>query len=138
MKITNLTSETLILNDLGKEIKGVSPIDRVNRLSSAQSIYLLDTSEVLLSAQTGDIRRFVAAGKMSVNDRALAVANAGTVVMTHHFKIVPNVTVILDPTGSPIQAIVGTDITIEHDTDYNTTTITNISGGALDMDIRIG
>lgn len=138
MKITNLTSETLILNDCGKVIKGVSPIDRPNRLSSGKSEYLLDTSEVLLSAQAGDIKRFADAGKLSVNDRELAVANAGTVVISHNFGIIPNVTVILDPTGTPTNAVVGTDISITHDTDYETTTIENISGGALDMDIRVG
>lgn len=138
MKITNLTTETLLFNDLGKQVKGVSPVERFIRLGANDSMYLLETSDVLLSAQSGDIKRFADAGKLSVNDRALAVANSGTVVIIHNFGLIPNVTVVIDPTGTPTAAIIGTDVTVTHSTNYNVTTVTNISGGALNLDIRIG
>lgn len=138
MKITNLTTETLLFNDLGKQVKGVSPVDRAIRLGANDSTYLLETSDVLLSAQSGDIKRFKDAGKISVNDRFLAVAAGADAVVTHNFGMIPNVTVILDPTGTPTVAVLGTDVTIVHDADYNVTTITNKTAGAVDMDVRIG
>jgi len=139
MKITSLVSDgVLLFNDFGKVIKGVSPIERAIRLNPGESIYLLETGDVLLSAQAGDIKRFVDAGKLSVNDRFLAVGIAGTVDVEHNFGMIPNITVVLDPTGTPIVAVVGTDVTITHDTDYNTTTIENLTGAAADIDVRVG
>jgi|GEM_PF-5309493 len=139
MKITSLVAKgVLTFNDLGKVIKGVSPIERSIRLNPGDSLYLQDTSEVLLSAQSGDIRRYVDAGKLSVNDRALTVADSATVTVEHNFGIIPNVTVIVDPTGTPTEAVVGTDVVITHDTSYNTTTVQNTTGGAADFDIRVG
>jgi len=139
MKITSLISTGVLeFNDIGSVIKGVSPILRDIKLNPNESKYLLDTSDVLLSAQAGDIKRFADAGKISVNDREAAVANGATVTLTHNFNIIPNVTVVKDPTGTPTAAIEGTDIETTHKTDYTETYVKNISGGALDLDIRIG
>jgi len=139
MKITSLLSSGVLeFNDLGSVIKGVSPILRDIKLNPGESKYLLETGEVLLSAQAGDIKRFADASKISVNDRDLAVADNADVVIQHNFGIIPNVTVVLDPTGTPTAAVVGTDVTITHDTDYNTTTVKNTTGGPADLDIRVG
>ena len=139
MKITSLVaSGVLEFNDLGSVMKGVSPILRDIKLNPGESKYLLNTSDVLLSAQAGDIKRFLDAGKISINDRSLALADAGTIVIAHNFGFVPNVVVVKDVTGTPTNAIVGTDVDVTHDLDYNTTTVTNISGGALDLDVAIG
>lgn len=138
MKITNLTTETLLFNDFGKQIKGVSPIDRAIRLGTNDSLYLVETSDVLLSAQSGDIKKFKDAGKLSINDRFAAVAAGADVTVTHEFGMIPNITVVLDPTGTPTVAVIGTDVTITHDPDYNVTTITNATAGAIDIDVRVG
>jgi hypothetical protein len=135
MKITNLTTTTLCFNDLGKQIKGVAPIDRAIRLGANESMYLLETSDILLSAQSGDIKKFKDAGKLSVNDSFVDVPTTESVTIEHNFGIIPNVTVVLD---SGVVAVVGTDVTIEHDTDFTTTTITNASAGDLSFSVRIG
>jgi hypothetical protein len=131
-----MSSGVLEFNDLGSRIKGVSPVIRDIRLNAGQSVYLLETSEVLLSAQSGDIARYVAAAKVSVNDQ-VTLANAASVVLTHNFGVLPNVTAIKDAGVAPKACTVGVDITIAHNVAYTETTITNISGGALDFDIRI-
>ena len=137
MKIKNLTTQTLVFNDFGKQIKGVSPIDRAIRLDAGASLYLVETSEVLLSAQSGDIKRFKDAGKLQVNDRFAAVANNASVSIDHNFGFVPQVSVVKDPAGAADAAIIGTDVTFSHDAAYNVTTVTNISGGALTFDVRV-
>jgi hypothetical protein len=138
MKITSLMSSGVLeFNDLGSRIKGVSPVIRDIRLNAGQSVYLLETSEVLLSAQSGDIARYVAAAKVSVNDQA-TLANAAGVTLTHNFGFLPNVTVVKGAGVAPVACVIGVDITIAHNAAYTTTTITNISGGPLDFDIRIG
>jgi len=139
MKITSLVSSgVLTFNDFGQYIKGVSPISRSIRLNPGESMYLVETGEVLLSAQAGDIKRFVDAGKLSANDRALAVADTATVTVAHGFGFVPNVTVVLDPTGTPTVAVPGTDVVITHNTDYTETYVENTTGGPADIDIRVG
>lgn len=138
MKITSLVSSGVLeFNDLGNVTKGVSPILRSIRLNPGESKYLVETSEVLLSAQAGDISRFAAAGKISVNDRSLNLANGGTVVIAHNFGYLPMVTVVKNPTGTPTAAVVGTDVSVTHTTTYLGTTVTNISGGVLSLDIRV-
>lgn len=138
MKITSLMSSGVLeFNDLGSRIKGVSPVIRDVRLNAGQSVYLLETSEVLLSAQSGDIYRYAAAAKISVNDR-VTLNNAASVTLTHNFGIIPNVTVLKDAGVAPKACQVGVDVTVEHNTAYTATTITNISGGPLTFDVRIG
>jgi hypothetical protein len=139
MKIKSLISSgTLTFNDLGSQIKGVSPVSRSIRLGPGDSLYLLETSEVLLSAQFGDIKRYKEDGLISVNDRFTAIVATGTVTINHDFGIIPKVVVILDPTGTPTEAVNGTDVTITHNIAYTSTTITNITAGAINMDVRIG
>lgn len=135
MKITNLTTTTLMFNDFGKQIKGVSPIDRAIRLGANESMYLLETSEVLLSAQSGDIKKFKDAGKLSVNDSFVDVATTESVTIEHDFGMIPNVTVVLS-TGAV--AVIGTDVSIEHNATFTTTTITNETAGNLSFSVRIG
>jgi hypothetical protein len=139
MKITSLMSSGVLeFNDLGSYIKGVSPVIRDIRLNPGQSIYLLETSEVLLSAQSGDIARYAKApAKISVND-TVVLANAAGVTLTHNFGILPNVTVIKGAGVAPVACVIGVDITIAHNAAYTTTTVTNISGGQLTFGIRIG
>ena len=138
MKITSLVASGILeFNDLGTQIKGVSPQIRDIKLNPGQSKYLLETSEVLLSAQSGDIRRFLTAVKISVND-SLSLGNGDALVINHNFGIVPNVTVIKNPTTAPETVSAGATLTVTHNTAYTTTTVTNVSLGTLRFDVRVG
>lgn len=133
MKITSLLSAGVLeFNDLGSVTKGVSPILRDIKLNPGQSKYLLETSEVLLSAQAGDIARYKAAGKISVNDR---VAIGATLVAAHGFGVIPTVTVVVNPAAAPVAGVLGTDYTVAHNVGYTTTTVVNLA--ATPIDVRI-
>ena len=134
MKITNLTTEVLEFNDLGSYIKGVSPIIRDIKLQSGASKYLLETSEVLLSAQAGDIYRYATATapKISVND---SVAIGATLIAVHNFNMIPNVTASKVVGGAWVPAVPVTDYTVSTNSALTTTTVVNISGVALKVRI---
>jgi len=133
MKISNLTTKVLLFNDLGSYIKGVSPILRSIRLdpigTAGATKYLLETSEVLLSAQAGDIYRFAHINEISVND-TIVLGAGGPVVLTHNFGILPQVTVGVDAGGGVVnQAVIVTDYTVAHNAAYTITTITFVGAG---------
>jgi hypothetical protein len=134
MKITSLMSTGVLeFNDLGSYIKGVSPILRSIRLNPGESKFLVETGEVLLSAQAGDIHRFAAAAKISV-DAPVTLGAGGSVVMTHNFGFIPKVTVI-KITAGPVQTdfTANADIVITHDAAYNVTTVTSTAGGTFQI-----
>ena len=96
MKITNLSStKTLQFNDLGMHMKGVSPILRDIKLKPSTSKYLLETSEVLLSAQSGDIHRFLVAGLLSLDDTVTGAVANDTLVLSHDLGLTPRVMVLV-------------------------------------------
>jgi hypothetical protein len=139
MKITSLlTTGVLGFNDLGSYIKGVSPILRSIDLQPGASKYLLETGEVLLSAQAGDIYRYFLAGKLAVND-TLTIANGAHVVITHNFNIIPNVTIVENPGTAPTMVVpsAATGIAVTHNTAFTQTTITNTSGSNVILGVRI-
>lgn len=130
MKITSLVSSGVLeFNDLGSYIKGVSPILRSIRLNPGASLYLVETSEVLLSAQSGDIRRFLTAGKISLNAETLA---AGATVLTHNFGFAPNISLVKDVAGTWTDWNGNADITaITHNSTFTAVTITSTAGGTF-------
>lgn len=135
MKITSLVASGILeFNDLGSRIKGVSPQIRDIKLNPGESKYLVETSEVLLSAQDGDIYRFKAASKISVNDTA-TVANGATIVMNHNFGFVPQVTVINTATGAVVP--VSAAMTVVSNAALTTTTVTNVSLGTVTLAVRV-
>lgn len=95
MKVTNLTPATIYLDDL----KITNPSQGSGRrgedryIGANASKYLPNTSEVLRSAISGDIRRFVDAGKMSVEDVTTLAPN-GSIILTHNFHFPPGVVVL--------------------------------------------
>jgi len=133
MKITNLTANVLEFNDLGTVIKGVSPILRSIRLdpagSAGASMYLVETSEVLLSAQSGDIHRFATATvpKITMNDVTGVVAPGGSVTLTHNFGFPPIVTCIIAASG--VKSL-DSDLTITHNATFTAVTIASAAGAA--------
>jgi hypothetical protein len=137
MKITSLaTSGVLEFNDLGSYIKGVSPILRSIRLNAGESKYLVETGEVLLSAQAGDIYRFLKAGKISVNDE-LVLAAGVPVTITHNYGFQPKVSAI-KVTAGPVYTdwTANADLVVTHakvDGVFATTTVTSTAGGTFDI-----
>ena len=133
MKFTSIaTTGKLEFNDLGKVVKGVSPQDRFVVLNPSASIYLPDGQDVMYSAQAGDAKRYVAAGKLTVND---SVAIGATLVATHNFNFIPVVTVAKSVAGAWVAALVGTDYTASTNAAMTVTTIVNLSGVALNVRI---
>jgi hypothetical protein len=102
MKITyaNATGR-LGFNDLGSQIKQVSYQQRNIGLSVGESMYLAETGDVLLSAQFGDIKKFAAAGKITLNDE-MVLGAGGPVVLTHNFNFLPNVTLTKKTVVGPL------------------------------------
>ena len=138
---------TLTFNDLGTDIKGVSSQEKNLHLSPGASIYLPDQSGVLYSATKGDAKRYAAAGLLDINDTAVALANAGTIVMIHNFNIIPNVTV-LKLVGINWVPVLAANVTVETNAApvvigavtypaLCVTTVTNVSGGALTLQVRL-
>ena len=131
MKITNVSTSVLEFNDLGSVIKGVSPVLRSIRLNpvgtTGASMYLVETGEVLLSAQSGDIYRFATAGKITLNDITGVVAPGGNVVLTHNFRFAPVVTCVIAATG--VKSL-DSDLTITHNAGFTAVTIVSAAGAA--------
>ena len=138
MKFTAKTSNTtrLLFNDLGKDVKGVSPQEKFIALDAGDSVYLPDSSGVLYSAMEGDARRYEDNNLLDVNDIE-NLANAATYVVQHNFNYVPTVSVSKKVGSDWHQALVGTDYTAVTNAALTQTTITNVSGGTLDFYIRV-
>jgi len=138
VKFKNIgTTGNVEFNDLGAVIKGVSPIDRKVTLKVGDSVYIPDTGDVLFSSQAGDGHRFAKAGLVAVND-TVTLANAATFVIAHNFNFVPKVVVAYDNAGTWVDAAFMTGkVTAVTNAALTETTITNVSGGALTLLIRI-
>lgn len=135
MKFTAKSANTkrLMFNDLGKDVKGVSPQEKNIALNPGASVYLPDQSGVLYSATKGDAKKFAAAGLLDIND---TVAVAATLVATHNFNIVPTVSVAKGGAlgaGPWVAALVGTDYTASTNAAMTETTVVNLSGEVLNV-----
>lgn len=136
MKFHAKSSNTsnLMFNDLGKDVKGVSPQEKNVTLLPGESVYMPDQSGVLYSAWKGDAHRYAAAGLLDVND-TIVLAAPGPVVINHNFGFVPTVTVAVQTGVTPAiintQAVVGTDYTAVTDEVMNTTTLTFAAAGTF-------
>jgi hypothetical protein len=134
----------LTFNDLGTDIKGVSSQEKNLHLNPGASIYLPDQSGVLYSVTKGDAKRYADAGLLDINDTAVALANNGTIVMTHNFNVIPNVTVLKLVGGVTWDPVLAADVTIKtnavavgNQPPLTVTTVKNVSGGALTLQVRI-
>ena len=139
MKLAAKVSNTSVLhfNDLGADIKGVSPQEKMIALAPGEAVYIPNQSGVLFSAWQGDAKRYQAAGLLDVNDDVV-LANAGTFDVMHNFNFLPTVTVNKLVGGVWTLAVNGTDYTAVTNAVMTTTTITNISGGQLEFMIMVG
>ena len=134
MKFTAKSANTknLSFNDLGKDVKGVSPQEKSITLKPGQSVYLPDQSGVLYSATKGDAKKYAAAGLLDIND---SIAIGGTLVATHNFNIVPTVSAAKQVGVTWVAALVGTDYTATTNAAMTETTIVNLSGAVLNVRI---
>ena len=139
MKFKAKTTNTSVLtfNDLGKDVKGVSPEEKHITLAAGESVYLTEGEGVLYSATAGDAHKYAAANLLEIND-TIALANNAELTITHNFGIIPNVTVAKNVAGSWVGALIVTDYTVTTNAAMTQTKVKNVSGGALTFNVRIG
>ena len=135
MKFKNEGTKELGFNDLGSEIKGVSPTARNVVLREGDEVYLPETGNVLLSAQKGDAKRYSDASELSVND-TVSLANAAVKTITHNFNYLPVVTVAILDTDWRVATTA--EVEVRTNADLTETTVKNVSGATADFMIRIG
>jgi roadblock/LC7 domain-containing protein len=139
MKFKNISavSSTLEISDCGTYVKGITPQQRFVNLKQGDSVYLPDGSDVMYSAQAGDAHRYAAAGVVAVND-TVQLANAAAYTIAHNFNFLPKVTVAYNNGGVWEDCGFETGkVTVKTNAAMTQTVITNVSGGALTLHIRI-
>lgn len=149
MKVTNLKPLRVYLKDLhiaresGSD--GRRTEDRyVDAAGTANSsVYLPDTSEVLRSAQKGDLYKFAKAGVLRLNDATTLTAAPGpgnSITIAHNLKYPPSVAVfkkvIIGVVVTWVDAVGVVDVV--HNEDFTEVTITNTVALPIDFLIRIG
>jgi len=145
MKVTNITSATLYLKDLRIIRQGQTEARRAEDtyIGPGLSKYLPDTSDVIRSAQKGDLYAFARAGKVTLNDATTLAAAPGpgnTLTITHGLGYPPVIAVfkkvVVGPTITWVDATGVVDVV--HSEDFTETTVTNVVPTAIDFLIRIG
>lgn len=141
MKVTNISNKRIYLKDLkvthASQVEGRRGEDRY--IAPGGSIYIPNTSEVFRSIIAGDIRKFIDAGIVSIEDIVALAANGSpgdSVVLTHDFKFAPGVYILKQVSSTWVDATGTVDIV--HNASFTTVTITNTTGGALTFLIRLG
>lgn len=145
MKVTNLTSGAIYLKDLRIIRQGQTEARRAEDryIGAGKSVYLPDTSEVLRSAQKGDLFQFAQVGKLRLNDTLTLVASPGpgnSITIDHGLGYIPSIVllkrVMVGPTVTWVDATGTVDIV--HNEDFTETTITNTVGAPIEFLLRIG
>ena len=147
MKVTNISAGPIYLRDLKfvpqAQTEGRRGEDRY--LAPGASVYLPNTSQVLRSAYDGDLRAWLEAGVVRLDDTVTLAANGApgdSVTLTHNFGYAPSVYALkkvgitwVDATGT-FDAVhnVVPGITPQV---FTSVVITNTTAGALDFHIRL-
>lgn len=147
MKVTNISASTIYLRDLKFTPQALTEGRRgENRyLAPGASAYLPNTSQVLRSASEGDLRAWLEAGIVELEDFDTLAANGDpgdSVTLTHNLGYPPMVYVLkkvgvtwVDATGTvDIVHNVTAGITPQV---FESVTVTNTTAGALDFLIRL-
>lgn len=145
MIVTNLTLGTIYLKDLRvtrqDQTEGRRAEDRY--IGAGHTVYLPDTSEVLRSAQKGDLFQFAKVGKLRLNDPFTLSAFPGpgnTITISHGLGYIPSTVlvkkVMVGPTVTWVDATGTVDIV--HNADFTETTITNAVSTSIEFLLRIG
>ncbi len=112
-------------------------------LGPSQSVYLPDTSDVLRSAQKGDLFQFSKAGKVRLNDSIALAAAPGpgsSVTLLHGLGYIPHVIVVKKVMVGPVVTWVDATGTLDivHNATFTETTLTNTVALPIEFLIRIG
>lgn len=145
MKVKNISGTTIYLKDLRLARQAQTEARRSEDmyLGSGKSVYLPDTSDVLRSAQKGDLFQFKRIGKISLNDETTLAAAPGpnnSIVISHGLGYPPHIAVLKKVMVGP--AVTWVDATgivdIVHNSAFTETTVTNTVALPIDFLIRIG
>lgn len=149
MKVTNLKGLRVYLKDLRVARESGSDgrrtedryIDAAGTANS--SVYLPDTSDVLRSAQKGDLYKFAKAGVLSLNDATTLAAAPGpgnSITIQHNLKYPPSINVFKKVVVGPVTTWVDATgiVDVVHNVDFTEVTITNTVALPIDFLIRIG
>lgn len=145
MKVTNLTNAPIYLKDLRLIRQGQTEARRAEDqyLGAGRSVYLPDTSEVIRSAQKGDLYQFEKVGKLRLNETLSLAAFPGpgnSVTIHHDLGYYPNATALKKVvTGSIVTWENSTGIVdITHNATFTETTFTNTVALPLEFLVRVG
>ncbi len=145
MKVTNVSNTRIYLKDLyltrESQTEGRRSEDRY--LGPGQSAYLPDTSDVLRSAQKGDLYKFVQIGKLILNDSTTLTAFPGpgnSVIINHNLGYPPSIIVLKKVLVGPVITWVDATGTVDitHNALFTSVTITNVVALSIDFLIRVG
>ena len=141
MKINNISPVRIYLKDLRltqtSQTEGRRGEDQY--VEPSDSVYVPDTSEVLRSVYHGDLFKFMAAGKITINDRFTLPAYPGpgnSITLTHSLNYPPNVVVLKQVSSTYVDATATYDLV--HSSDFTSLTITNTTAFTLTYLVRIG
>jgi len=145
MKVTNLTSGPIYLKDLRVIREGQSAARRAEDryIGAGQSAYLPDTSDVIRSAQKGDLFAFAQAGKILLNDTITLPAFPGPgndITLNHGLGYPPHTLIFKKVMVGPVVTWVDAFGTVDvvHNANFTAMTITNVVALPIDFLIRIG
>lgn len=145
MKVTNVSGATLYLKDLRLIRQGQSEARRAEDLyvGPGASKYLPDTSDVIRSAQKGDLYAFEKVGKITLNDATTLAAAPGpgnALTIVHDLGYIPHIVVVKKVMVGPVVTWVDATgiVDIVHNDTFTETTITNTVASPIDFLIRIG
>jgi hypothetical protein len=145
VKVTNISGGSIYLRDLRVIREGQTDSRRAEDryIGPGISIYLPDTSDVIRSAQKGDLFSFVKAGKLVLNDDYILAAYPGpgnSIVISHGFGYTPHVIIVKKVmVGSVITWVDATGtVDIVHNANFTETSLTNTVAAPIEFIIRIG
>ncbi len=145
MKVRNLTTASIYLKDLRLIRQGQTEARRAEDqyLGAGHSVYLPDTSEVIRSAQKGDLYQLSKAGKIELNEVLSLAAypgpgNSSTIV--HNLGYPPSMCVFKKVMFGPLVTWVEASGTVDitHNANFTQTTISNSVALPIDFLVRIG
>lgn len=145
MKVTNLTAGPIYLKDLRLIRQGQTEARRAEDqyLGAGHSVYLPDTSEVLRSAQKGDLYQFSKVGKLRLNEILSLAAHPGpgnSALLNHNLGYPPSVLIYKRVvTGSVVTWADATGtIDVIHNLDFTQTILSNPVALSIEFLVRIG
>ena len=145
MKVENISSGVLYLHDLKLTRQSQTEARRSEDvyLGPGRSVYLPDTSEVIRSAHSGDLKGLQTVGKVKLNDMVTLAAFPGPgnkIVLKHNLGYIPFVAVYKMVTVGAETGWVDAAGTYDlwHDFDFTSVSILNTIDTDLNLQIRIG